>query len=263
MYSERYSYRPKTVLITGATGDFGKAFAHRFADLGANLILFARNTEKAAALKQELSDVYGDIGIHTCVFDIKDKAAMIKAIETLPQELKAIDLLINNAGLALGLEPAYECDLADWEEMIAVNNTALVRMTRFILPLMVEQSGGHIINIGSTAGNYPYPGGNGYCATKAFVKQFSLSIRADLQGTNIRVSNIEPGLTETQFSTVRFKGNASKAKSVYANTKNMRAEDIAEAVVWTACLPPYFNINRMEIMPTVQSFASNPVERFD
>tara|TARA_R110002095_G_scaffold197020_1_gene175965 strand:- start:1301 stop:2089 length:789 start_codon:yes stop_codon:yes gene_type:complete len=262
MYAQRHSYIPKIVLITGATGDFGKAFAHRFAALGSHLVIVGRNADKIAVLQKEITQDHG-VAVHACVFDITDKDAMAKAVETLPEDFQNIDLLINNAGLALGLDPAYQCAIEDWETMVAVNNTALIRMTRLVLGGMAERKAGHIINIGSTAGSYPYPGGNVYCATKAFVKQFSLALRADLQGTNIRVTNIEPGMIQTQFSAVRFKGDTSKAEGVYANTKNMTAEDIAEAVLWSATLPPYFNVNRMEIMPTVQSFGSNPVERFD
>lgn len=262
MYDTPYPHAPKVVLITGATGDFGTAFARRFAAIGSKLILVARNAEKAEALKAFLKSEYS-VDVHLCVFDIRDRDAMEQAIDGLPADFQDIDLLINNAGLALGLDPAQSCDLDDWETMIAVNNTALIRMTRLVLPGMASRRCGHVINIGSTAGNYPYPGGNVYCATKAFVKQFSLSLRADLVGTSVRVSNIEPGMIETQFSQVRFKGDAAKAENVYAKTKNMRADDVAEAVFWTACLPPYFNVNRMEIMPTVQSFAGHPIERFD
>ncbi|MGH1377895.1 MAG: SDR family NAD(P)-dependent oxidoreductase [Alphaproteobacteria bacterium] len=262
MYENRYQYVPNVVLITGATGDFGKAFAHRFAALGSKLILFGRNADKLKTLSDSLSTEYS-VETYQCAFDIKDKEAMVEAIESIPNEFENIDLLINNAGLALGLEPAQECDLEDWETMIAVNNMALVRMTRLIISGMAERKCGHIINIGSIAGNYPYPGGNIYCATKAFVKQFSLSLRGDLQGTNVRVTNIEPGAIETQFSKVRFKGDEKRADAVYANTNNMNADDVAEAIVWSATLPPYFNVNRMEIMPTVQSFAPNPIERFD
>lgn len=257
-YEARHPYVPKIVLITGATGDFGTAFAKRYAALGAKLILVARDAGKLDALCAQL-----ETPIHKCVFDITDKQAMIDAFALIPQDFKTIDLLINNAGLALGLEPSYKCDIEDWEAMIAVNNMALVRMSRLVLSGMAERKCGHIVNIGSTAGSYPYPGGNVYCATKAFVKQFSLSLRADLAGTNIRVTNIEPGMVETQFSLVRFKGDVQKAHSVYANTNTINADDIAEAVVWSTTLPPKFNINRMEIMPTVQSFGSLVTERFD
>jgi len=254
----RHSAIPRTVLITGATGDFGKAFARRFVALGSKLVLIGRNLEKLQTLAEDL-----EAQTYISAFDMTDKELMCDAIEGLPHDFAEVDLLINNAGLALGLEQAYKCDIGDWETMIDVNNKGLVRMTRLVLPGMVERKRGHIINIGSTAGTYPYPGGNVYCASKAFVKQFSLSLRADLQGTNIRVTNIEPGMIQTQFSTVRFKGDADKAKDVYANTNNMTAEDVAEAVVWSATLPSYFNVNRMEIMPTVQSFGPLPIERFD
>lgn len=262
MYKQRHAYIPKIVLITGATGDFGTAFAHRFAALGSKLVLVGRNVEKLNVLSEVLYVQY-KAETYECAFDIQDKVAMVEALDGVPAEFQNIDLLINNAGLALGLEPAQECDLEDWETMIAVNNMALVRMTRLIIGGMAERKCGHIINIGSIAGNYPYPGGNVYCATKAFVKQFSLSLRGDLQGTNVRVTNIEPGAIETQFSKVRFKGDVARADAVYANTNNMNADDIAEAIVWSATLPPYFNVNRMEIMATVQSFAPNPIERFD
>lgn len=261
MYENRYPYVPKTVLITGATGDFGKAFAERFADLGANLVLVGRSQDKIDSLAHDLKDRTSG-SVVSLVFDIADKQAMESAVASLPADL-SVDLLINNAGLALGLEPAQDCDIDDWETMIDVNNRALIRMTRSLLPAMVENKCGHIINIGSTAGNYPYPGGNVYGATKAFVKMFSMNLRADLKGTNVRVTNIEPGAIETQFSKVRFKGDVDRANSVYANTANMHAEDVAEAIVWTATLPPYFNVNRMEIMPTAQTFAGLVTERFD
>lgn len=245
-------------MITGATGDFGRAFARRFASIGAKLVLHGRNAEKLKALQEEL------LGgkTHALVFDVTDKDATIAQINAIPEEFRAIDLLINNAGGALGLDKAYEADLEDWESMIAMNDTALVRITRLILPGMVERKKGHIINIGSTAGNYPYPGGNVYCASKAFVKQFSLALRADLAGSNVRVTNIEPGQVETQFSLARFKGDAEKAKAVYAGTTNITADDIAESVFWAATLPERMNINRIEIMPTTQSFGGLPVERF-
>ncbi len=261
MYDDRYNYIPKTVLITGATGDFGRSFARRFAALGANLVLVGRSKDKVDALVNDLKEQCSGV-IIPLVFDITDKAALESAVDSIPDDI-SVDLLINNAGLALGLEPAPDCDIDDWETMIDVNNRALIRMTRSILPNMVKNKCGHIINIGSTAGNYPYPGGNVYGATKAFVKMFSMNLRADLKGTNIRVSNIEPGAIETQFSKVRFKGDIDRAESVYANTNNMHADDVAEAIVWTATLPPYFNVNSMEIMPTAQTFAGLVTERFD
>lgn len=261
-YQTPYPYRPETILITGATGDFGRAFAERFAAFGSRIVLAGRSADKVSKLAEDLVKTYG-IPVHACVFDMTDKRAMAEAINGLPPEFAAVDLLINNAGLALGLDPAPVCDIGDWETMIAVNNTALVQMTRLVLPGMAARKRGHIINIGSTAGTYPYPGGNVYCATKAFVKQFSLSLRSDLKGTKIRVSTIEPGMIETQFSQVRFKGDAEKARKVYENTENLRAEDVAEAVVWCATLPPKFNVNRIELMPTTQSFGPLVVERFD
>ncbi len=262
MYSNGYEYKPKIVLITGSTGDFGSAFAKRFAQLGCSLILAGRNGEKIASLQQDIRDNY-TVPVHPCIFDITDKDAMLQALGHIPSDFQEIDLLINNAGLALGLDPAYECNIEDWETMIEVNNLALIRMTRMVLYGMAERKNGHIINIGSIAGSYPYPGGNVYCATKAFTKQFSLALRADMQGKNIRVTNIEPGTIKTQFSEVRFKGDKERAAKVYENTNNMTAEDVAEAVVWSATLPTHFNVNRMEIMPTTQSFGPLSIERFD
>lgn len=250
------TYKPKTTLITGATGGFGTAFAKRFAAIGSKLIIHGRNPEKVAALCAAL-----DTQTHPLIFDITDKAATIREIENIPPEFAGIDLLINNAGGAIGLDKAQDANLEDWEQMIEMNDKALVRITRLILPRMVENKRGHIINIGSTAGNYPYPGGNVYCASKAFVKQFSLSIRADLAGTGVRVTNVEPGQVETNFSLARFKGDTEKAAAVYANTENITADDIAEAVTWAATLPARMNINRIEIMPTTQSFAGLTIDR--
>lgn len=190
-----------------------------------------------------------------------DKDAMKKSLASLPDTHSKIDLLINNAGLALGLDKAYEADPDDWENMIDVDVKALAVITRLVVEGMVARKSGHIINIGSTAGNYAYAGGNVYGAAKAFVKQFSLNLRADLTGTNVRVTNIEPGQVETQFSTVRFKGDEARAKAVYAGTKSLTADDVAESVFWAATLPPHVNINRIELMPTCQSFAGLSVER--
>jgi len=251
-------YTPETVLITGATSDFGRAFATRFAALGAHLVLCARNEEKLEALIKDL-----DADTTPMICDMADSDSICDAFADLPSKAQNIDLLINNAGGALGLEPAYKADLADWETMIDVNNKGLAVMTRLVLDGMVRRKRGHIMNIGSTAGNYPYPGGNVYCAVKAFTKHFSLALRADLSGTKVRVTNIEPGLVKTDFSLKRFKGDQDKADAVYANTDNITADDIAESVTWAATLPPRMNINRLEVMPTAQSFGPLAVERFD
>lgn len=249
-------HTPQCVLITGATGGFGTAFAVRFAALGAKIIVHGRNKEKVDALCAAL-----DVPTYPLIFDICDKQATHEALKNIPPEFEKIDLLINNAGGALGLDKAHEADLEDWETMIEMNNTSLVRITRHILAGMVERKTGHIINIGSIAGNWPYPGGNVYNAVKAFVKMFSLSIRADLQGTNVRVTNIEPGIAETPFSVARFKGDIDKAASVYADTVPLKAEDVAETVFWAATLPAHVNVNTLEVMPTKQSFGPLTVER--
>lgn len=245
--SEVYArYLPKTVLITGATGDFGKAFVKRFAALGCALILHGRDKDKV----EKLCAAYP--GSYPLIFDITDREAMKAALNSLPEKFRSIDLLINNAGLALGLDKAQDANLEDWETMIAVNVTALTRMTNLIAAGMAARKAGHIINIASTAGNYPYRGGSVYGATKSFVKHFSLGLRADLANEGVRVTNIEPAQVETQFSAVRFKGDTSRADAVYAGTKSLQADDIAESVLWAATLPPHVNINRMEIMPTQQ-----------
>jgi 3-hydroxy acid dehydrogenase/malonic semialdehyde reductase len=225
--------------------------------MGCGLVLHGRSEDKLAALREGL-----EIPVHTMAFDMTDARAIEAGVAAIPTAFADIDLLVNNAGGALGLEKAYEADLADWDAMIDTNVRALARMTRLVLPGMVARKRGHIVNIGSVAGNWPYPGGHVYCAVKAFVKQFSLAIRADLAGTNVRVTNIEPGMAQTQFSAVRFKGDTEKAKAVYANTTPLTPEDIAEAAAWCATLPPHVNINSLEIMPTTQSFGPLAVERF-
>lgn len=244
-------------MITGATGDFGRAFAQRFAALGCRLIVHGRNADKVHALVEALDgDVYG------AVFDVTDMKAIEEGVANIPDHFRDIDVLVNNAGGALGLDKAQDADISDWDNMIDMNVRSLVHLTRRVLPGMVARKRGHIINIGSTAGNYAYPGGNVYGACKSFVRQFSLNLRADLPGTGVRVTNIEPGMVETQFSMARFKGDAEKAGAVYANTKPLQADDIAEAVAWVATLPPHVNVNAIEIMPTTQSFGPLAVERF-
>ena len=249
-------HNPGTVLITGATSDIGAATAKRFSALGCRLVLTGRTPEKLEKLKKKIGG-----NVHTLTFDMQNKSAIESAIKSITSDYAQIDILINNAGGALGLDPAHKADLADWDAMIDVNVTALTHMTRLILPGMVERKTGHIINIGSVAGTYAYPGGNVYGAAKAFVKQFSLNLRADLQNTNVRVTNIEPGMVETGFSRSRFKGDETRANAVYADTTPLTAEDIAESIVWAATLPPHVNINSLEIMPTTQSFSGLAVER--
>jgi len=251
------THTPKCVLITGATGGFGKAFAQRFATLGCTLILHGRNEDKLDTLIKELNIS----NAHKVVFDICNKEQTVDALHDLGDIARDIDVLINNAGGALGLDKFHEADPDDLDNMIEMNTASLTRITRTILPNMVEKKCGHIINIGSIAGNWPYPGGHVYCAVKAFVKQFSLALRGDLIGTGVRVTNIEPGIAETGFSVARFKGDTEKAAAVYAGTTALVAEDIAESVVWTACLPEHVNINTLEVMPTQQSFSPLHVER--
>jgi len=247
-------------MITGSTGDFGRAFAQRFAEIGSKLILHGRSKDKLDALAEEIKSGF-NADVEICVCDVADADAIAGAIEGVSEDFRDIDLLINNAGLALGQSGATDAELSDWLTMIDVNNRGLVAFTHEVLKIMNARGKGHIINIGSTAGSYPYPGGHVYCASKAFVKQFSLSLRADLLDKNIRVTNIEPGMVETQFSTVRFKGDESAAANVYANTDPLTAEDVAESVFWAATLPEHFNINRIEMMPTRQAPGPLAVDR--
>ena len=199
---------------------------------------------------------------HLAVFDIRDRAAVEAAVAALPPEFAAVDVLVNNAGLALGTGPAQEASLDDWERMIDTNDKGLVVMTRLLLPGMIARGRGHIINIGSVAGNWPYPGGHVYCASKAFVKQFSLALRADLLGTGVRVTNIEPGMVAgTDFSVVRYGGDREKAAKVYANTTPLVPADVAESVVWCANLPAHVNINSLELMSVTQAFSPFAIHR--
>lgn len=238
------------IMVTGATAGFGEATARLFAKAGWRLILTGRRYERLAKLQAELG---GAEQVHISAFDISDRKATEQAIEDIPEAFSTIDLLVNNAGLALGLEPAHQTQLDDWERMVDTNIKGLMRCTHLVLPKMVERGRGYIINIGSVAGNWPYPGGNVYGATKAFVRQFSLALRADLLGTGVRVSNIEPGNAETEFSMVRFKENSERADNVYANTQPLTAEDIAETIFWLANTPKHVNVTTMEIMPTQQA----------
>lgn len=246
------------VLVTGATAGFGTAIARRFAQDQARIIAVGRRREKLEALAGEL----GKERVLPLPLDVRDRSAVLGAIEALPAEWRDIDVLVNNAGLALGLEPAQRAALDDWDEMIDTNCRGLVTMTRAVLPGMVERDRGHVVNIGSTAGEFPYPGGNVYGATKAFVRQFSLNLRADLLGTKVRVTDIEPGLVGgTEFSAVRFKGDAAKAKAPYQDTDPLTPEDIADAVHWVATRPARVNVNVLQVMPVVQAFGPLLIHR--
>lgn len=202
-----------------------------------------------------------DVAVHIAVCDVRDRAQVQKMVDELPESHSAIDLLVNNAGLALGLKPAQEADLEDWEIMVDTNIKGLMYMTRALLPAMVARGQGHVINMGSVAGSWPYPGGNAYGATKAFVEQFSNNLRTDLHGTGVRVSNIEPGLAESEFSVVRFHGDRKKADAVYEGTEPLTPVDIAEIVYWIADRPSHVNINRVEVMPVCQTWSPFAIHR--
>lgn len=248
----------KIAFITGATSGFGAACARLFAANGWSLILCGRRQERLATLRAELT---AKVSVHAFVLDVRDEAAVKRAVAELPAEFADIEILVNNAGLALGLEPAQRCDMEDWERMVDTNIKGLMYCTRAILPGMVARNQGHVVNIGSVAGTYPYPGGNVYGATKAFVKQFSLNLRADLVNTRVRVTNIEPGLAESEFSLVRFKGDSAKADHVYQGTEPLRSEDIADIVYWAVSRPAHVNLNSIEVMPVCQAFAPFAIHR--
>ncbi|TCT25420.1 SDR family NAD(P)-dependent oxidoreductase [Thermomonas haemolytica] len=249
------AHTPRTALITGATAGFGRAAARRFIAAGWQVIATGRRADRLDALRAELGDA-----LHPACFDIRDETALRAALDALPERFRGIDLLVNNAGLALGTKPAQEALLSDWKTMIDTNVTALVTLTHAVLPTLVARKGA-IVNISSVAGVYPYPGGNTYGGTKAFVSQFSLGLRSDLHGTGVRVTSIEPGMAETEFTVVRTHGDQAASDKLYAGAHPMTAEDIAEAIFWVASLPPHLNINRLELMPTSQSFAGFQVHR--
>ena len=250
------AYKPKIVMITGATGGFGEAFTRKFSEFGAKLVLTSRHQEKLNALAKSCGTE-----THPIVVDLSNRNAIEQAFSALPKNFREIDLLINNAGGAFGLGPAWEANLDDWQKMIDINASALAILTRLALPNMVKRNHGHIINIGSVAGTYPYPGGHVYCAVKAFVKQFSLSLRADLIGTGVRVTNIEPGMVETDFSLNRFHGDKEKADKVYKGAHALEADDVADAVFWAATQPLRVNINSIELMPSTQGPGALAVHR--
>lgn len=247
----------RTALVTGASVGFGEATARRFVAEGWQVVATARRADRLERLAADLGHA-----VHVAALDVRDADAVAETVAGLPEQFAEIDLLVNNAGLAKGLEPAQRAELADWDQMIATNCSGLVHVTRAVLPGMVERGRGHVVNLGSIAGTYPYPGGNVYGATKAFVHQFSLNLRSDLHGTGVRVTCIEPGLSGgTEFSVVRFDGDRDKADAVYAGVQPLTADDIAESVFWCASLPAHVNVNVIELMPVVQSSSALQVFR--
>jgi NADP-dependent 3-hydroxy acid dehydrogenase YdfG len=237
--------------VTGATAGFGAACARRYVKAGMRVVGTGRRQERLEAMAKELGSAF-----HPLLFDVRARDAVERAVAALPRAFAEVDILINNAGLALGLEPAQKANLDDWEAMIDTNIKGLIYCTRALLPGMVARDRGHIVNIGSVAGSYPYPGGNVYGASKSFVHQFSLNLRADLLGANVRVTSFEPGMAETEFALVRFKGDVEKAKAPYRGLKPMSADDIAEVIFYiTAVIPPHVNVNVIELMPVAQAFS--------
>jgi serine 3-dehydrogenase len=246
----------KTVMITGATAGFGAAAVRRFANAGWRVVATGRRADRL----QKLIDEFGKEKVFAASFDMRKPDAIEAALAALPESFRKIDLLINNAGLALGTAPAQKASLEQWTQMIETNVTGLVTITHRLLPTLIAQKGA-IINISSVAATYPYPGGNVYGGTKAFVKQFSLGLRSDLHGTGVRVTSIEPGMAETEFTLVRTSGNQAVSDNLYKGANPMKAEDIAETLFWVATLPPHMNINRLELMPVSQSFGPFQIDR--
>jgi 3-hydroxy acid dehydrogenase/malonic semialdehyde reductase len=250
-----------TVLVTGSTAGFGEATTRRFLAHGHQVIALGRRVERLESLKASLPPEQQK-KLLTMAVDVCDSQRVDELATCLPAQFAQVTILVNNAGLALGLEPAHKALLSDWDRMIDTNIKGLVHMTRAFLPGMVDRQCGHVINLGSVAANYPYPGGNVYGGTKAFVQQFSLNLRADLIGTPVRVTCLEPGMCAgTEFSNVRFKGDDAKAQTVYSGVKSLSADDIAEAIFWAATLPSHMNVNLLELMPVQQAFGAFSVHR--
>jgi NADP-dependent 3-hydroxy acid dehydrogenase YdfG len=247
-----------SVLITGASSGFGEASARKFAAEGKRLVLCARRAERLEALSMELSEL---TQVHCAALDVRDQQAVAALPALLPAEFADIDILVNNAGLALGLGGADVAVMDDWEAMVDTNIKGLMYLTRAFLPGMVARGGGHVVNMGSVAANWPYPGGNVYGGTKAFVQQFSRNLRAELLGKGVRVSLIEPGMCETEFSMVRFNGDEGRAQEVYAGMQPLSATDIAEIIYWVTALPAHININQLEVMPVAQAWGPFAVHR--
>ncbi len=247
-----------SVLITGASSGFGEAAARRFADAGRPLVLVARRQERIDALVEELSS---HTRCHGVVLDVRDREAVTGKLTSLHGPFDDVEVLINNAGLALGMGGADEADLDHWDAMVDTNIKGVMYCTRTILPAMVSRGGGHIVNLGSVAASWPYPGGNAYGGSKAFVQQFSRNLRTDLAGKNIRVSCVEPGMCETEFSLVRFEGDAEKAGAVYDGMQPLSATDVADIIFWVTSLPAHINVNQLEVMPVTQTWSPFAVHR--
>lgn len=245
-----------TALVTGATSGIGEATVRVFAAAGWHVVATGRRADRLAALAADI----GDGRVHPAAFDVRDDAARDAALDALPAPFDAIDLLVNNAGLALGTRPAQDSDLDQWRTMIDTNVTALVAITHRLLPGLIARKGA-IVDLSSVAATYPYAGGNVYGGTKAFVRQFTLGLRSDLAGTGVRVTSIEPGMVETEFTTVRTGGDRQASDTLYAGAEPMTGEDIARTILWVATLPPHLNVNTLEIMPVSQSFAGFAVAR--
>ncbi|MGQ3675064.1 SDR family NAD(P)-dependent oxidoreductase [Xanthobacter sp. TB0139] len=245
-----------TVLITGASSGIGAAVARRFAQAGAKVIATARREDRLQALKDEFG-----ARIHIAALDVRDFAAMKALVADLPEPFRNYNVVFANAGLACGLDPAYEAKVEDWDAMVSTNVSGLMYTVLATLPGMVARGEGHVLLTGSIAGDYPYPGGHVYGATKAFAKQFSLGLWADLAGTGVRVTNLEPGMVETEFSVVRFRGDKGRADAVYSDMEPMTAVDIAEQIFFCCTRPRHVNINRLQVMASQQSFAPYAVKR--
>jgi 3-hydroxy acid dehydrogenase/malonic semialdehyde reductase len=246
-----------TVFVTGATAGFGLAIVKKYAADGAKIVGTGRRASRLNEIKKELGSAFLPLP-----FDVGKREEVESAIAGLPAEFREVDILVNNAGGALGLDPAQSANLDDWDAMIASNISGMIYCTRLLLPGMVARKRGHVVNLGSVAAEFPYPGGNVYGAVKAFVHQFSYNLRADLLGTGVRVTDIQPGLAGgTEFSQVRFKGDEQKAASVYAGTEPLTAEDVADAVHWVTTRPAHVNINVVQMMPTCQAFGPLAVKR--
>ncbi|WP_189444053.1 SDR family NAD(P)-dependent oxidoreductase, partial [Salinicola rhizosphaerae] len=238
--------------ITGATSGFGRAAAHRFAEAGWSLVLSGRRGDRLDALKAELSD---KVDVHVVVLDVRDDEAVQKAVDELPEAFKRVRTLVNNAGLALAAKPAQKVEIKDWHTMIDTNVTGLVNVTHALLPTLIDVGrGATIINVGSIAGQWPYPGSHVYGASKSFVKQFSYNLRCDLLGTGVRVTDLAPGIAETEFTLVRTGGDQAASDKLYRGTEALTAEDIAEQMFYIATLPAHINFNRLEVMPTRQAW---------